>query len=109
MTTTTIDSEARTEPMAPTQLITIVVPEKVRDALIDPTSPYARGQGGFQRLARKLADKLEHTKVLTLTPDEFRQIVHYAHAYGIGGFQAKLQAIVVEWVHQNFDVLMKGE
>lgn len=82
--------------MEPT--INIAVPPSLRDFFRETQ---IHGQGGFQSLARMLADRLTHSKVLRLTPDELRRIVHYARAYGEGGFQSRLRALVVEYVFQT--------
>lgn len=82
----------------------IVVTPEVREFF---TTAVVNGQGGFQRLVRKLAEQLTDSKTLRLSPEEFQRIVRYATEYGDGGYQLRLRKIVVSWVAQNLDTLVK--
>ena len=82
----------------PTPSVSIRVPADVREQF---RARQIRGKGGFQSLARLIADRLAHAATLTLTTDELRRIVHYARSYGEGGFQSRLRHLVVEYVHQQ--------
>lgn len=83
--------------------ITISVPAPLRDYFLAMT---IRGHGGFQSLGRLLAERLQESTSLHLTSDELRRIVHYARAYGDGGFQTRLRQLVVEFVAQHFDAMI---
>ncbi len=79
-------------------LITIVLSSELRDYFAESQF---RGQGGFQSLGRLLAERLQTSKVLRLTPEELARVVHYARNYGNGGFQSKLRELIVEYVAQH--------
>lgn len=53
------------------------------------------GQGGMQSLLRKLQTQLEGDR-LSMTADQVEQIVRYAQNYGSGGFQERLQGVLME-------------
>jgi hypothetical protein len=50
------------------------------------------GQGGWQRLLRKLQRQIDGNK-LTLSEDDSRRILRYILSYGSGGWQDRLAAI----------------
>ena len=78
----------------------VVVTPEVREFF---TEVIVSGSGGFQRLVRMLAERLETSATLQLSGEEFQRIVRYATNYGDGGYQLRLRKIVVSWVAQNID------
>lgn len=82
----------------------VVVTSEVREFF---TEVIINGNGGFQRLVRMLAERLETSAVLNLSPEEFQRIVRYATEYGDGGYQLRLRKIVCSWVAQNIDQVIK--
>lgn len=53
------------------------------------------GEGGFQNLLRALQHQLAKNE-LTLTPELIERIARYVERYGHGGFQGRLDAVLVE-------------
>jgi len=53
------------------------------------------GQGGFQSLIRQIQRQVDGN-VLVLTPTLIERIAQYVHAYGNGGFQGRLDAVLRE-------------
>jgi len=54
------------------------------------------GQGGFQSLLRSLQQGVDPSGVLILTPDVVERIARYVHGYGRGGFQGRLDGLLIE-------------
>ena len=52
------------------------------------------GQGGYQSFLRSLQKELTSSNVIHLNPHQIRKIKEYAHKYGNGGFQQRLQGIL---------------
>jgi len=65
--------------------MTVLLSDSERDRLMKPV----RGQGGWQRLLRKLQRQLSG-KVLTLGQDDYRRVQQYRSRYGSGGWQSRL-------------------
>src|SRR4051812_44942546 len=84
--------------------VTIVVPDDIRDFF---ATAVVSGHGGYQTLCRMVAERMQGTKVMKLSTAEFKRLVRYATHYGNGGFQAKFRAIVICWVDQHIDELVK--
>jgi hypothetical protein len=58
---------------------------------LDRQSP---GEGGFERLIRRLQKQLNHaTSTLKITDDDLEKIQNCALDYKTGGFESRLQAI----------------
>lgn len=53
------------------------------------------GEGGFQNLLRALQRQLKEDE-LVLTPDLIEKIARYVERYGHGGFQGRLDTVLVE-------------
>ena len=53
------------------------------------------GEGGFQSLLRALQKQLNGSE-LVLTPDLVEKIARYVDRYGQGGFQGRLDTVLVE-------------
>lgn len=83
--------------------VDILVPPNVRDCF---TETAINGQGGFQRLARRISDQLRQSPVLHLTSKDFTRIARYA-SVGKGGFQNRYARLVCAWVVQNADTLVR--
>jgi hypothetical protein len=64
------------------------------DSLAKLTRPVV-GQGGFQSLLRQVQRQVDGN-VLVLTPSLIERIAQYVHAYGGGGFQGRLEAVLRE-------------
>ena len=77
--------------MRPTLTIRLELPESAIEALQRPV----RGSGGFQTLLRQLQAELRDDHVLVLTPDLVSRIARYVHDYGRGGFQGRLDGVLI--------------
>lgn len=88
--------------------IEIVVTPDVREFFMDQMTHagFQSGQGGFQALGRMLAARMTASRVLRLSPEEFKRLVRYANDYGDGGVQQRLRKIIVSWVTQHMDQLV---
>lgn len=53
------------------------------------------GEGGFQNLLRALQRQLTENE-LVLTPDLIEKIARYVDRYGKGGFQGRLDAVLID-------------
>lgn len=94
----------KTERIRAEQTVQLVVSPEIREFFL---SQVVEGHGGFQSLCRTVAERLQSTSRLTLTPDEFRRVVKYATLYGDGGFQQKFRKVTAQWVNQHFDDLVR--
>lgn len=54
-----------------------------------------KGEGGFQHLLRKLQSQIDGTE-LVLTAELVEKIARYVARYGSGGFQGRLDTVLVE-------------
>lgn len=54
------------------------------------------GRGGLQDLMRALQGQLTDDGVLSVTPGQIERILRYSQSYGSGGFQGRLQGVLVE-------------
>jgi hypothetical protein len=54
------------------------------------------GVGGLQDLLRGLQKQLDKNDVLSVTPSQIERILRYSQSYGSGGFQGRLQGVLVE-------------
>jgi hypothetical protein len=54
------------------------------------------GFGGLQDLLRALQKQLDDGNVLSVTPSQIERILRYSQSYGSGGFQGRLQGVLVE-------------
>ena len=53
------------------------------------------GRGGFQTLLRQLQASVQG-RDLTLTPEQVAKVVRYVQEYGQGGFQGRLDTVLIE-------------
>lgn len=53
------------------------------------------GQGGWQDFLRKLQNKLQDDNRLVLDYSEIRKIYRYTYTYGVGGFEQRLEGILL--------------
>jgi hypothetical protein len=78
-----IESDARlTIPLSPEEL------EKIRLPVV--------GEGGLQSLLRALQKQIGPDGRLSVTPAQIERILRYSQSYGSGGFQGRLQGVLVE-------------
>jgi len=92
-------------PKQTAQTISVAVTPNLQSAFDGLT---INGQGGFQRLIREVALRIQESGgVARFTPEEFKRISRYATTYGEGGFQVKLRLLVAQWVAQNVNALVK--
>lgn len=85
-------------------VVTVVVTPNLVSAFDGLT---IRGQGGFQRLMREVADRITQAHgTVRFTPDEFKRVARYATSYGEGGFQQRLRLLVSQWVAQHADSIL---
>lgn len=85
--------------------VTVAVTRNLADAFDGLT---INGHGGFQRLMREVAERIETAHgVAHFTPDEFKRVTRYATSYGEGGFQQRLRLLVAQWAAQHINQLVK--
>jgi hypothetical protein len=78
-----IESDARLSiPLSPEEL------EKIRMPVV--------GEGGLQHLMRALQRQIGPDGRLSVTPVQIERILRYTQMYGSGGFQGRLQGVLVE-------------
>jgi hypothetical protein len=77
--------------MTPTVSIRVVLPASAIARIQRPVN----GQGGFQSLLRQLQRRVQPGNELVLTPAEAARIARYVQRYGAGGFQGRLDAVLV--------------
>jgi len=78
-----IESDARlTIPLSSEEL------EKIRLPVV--------GEGGLQSLLRALQKQINQDGRLSVTPAQIERILRYSQSYGSGGFQGRLQGVLVE-------------
>jgi hypothetical protein len=53
------------------------------------------GKGGFQNLLRQLQGRVQNENELVLTPALAARVAHYVQRYGSGGFQGRLDSLLV--------------
>lgn len=56
----------------------------------DPIRKTVKGEGGMQRLLRRLQSKLKKDNTISLSSDEIEKILRYGLNYGQGGFENQL-------------------
>ena len=80
-------------PTSTKRRIVVPVDEKARTVL----SMKADGPGGFQYLTRSIQEGMtQYPGVLVLTREDAEKMLRYHAEYGGGGFQGRLEQVVVE-------------
>lgn len=100
-----LTAHRRASPQTPPELessavsISVTVTDEIREAFRGMSM---HGQGGFQRLARRIATRLEsEDEVISFEAEEFQRILRYAAVYGNGGYQLRFRLLVTTWAAQT--------